>query len=306
MLTLIILLFFISIFTIFISILKIAYKNKISILYRLDKVKGRKDSKDNMDELSAPFYQRVIMPIGRNISEAISKTTPKGTKNRIEVKLALAGNPYNLGVNQWFLVKRMLGIVLPLIILVYGLLTKILFSKAGIMLLFIIIILNVFPNLYLTQASKKRIDEITKTLPDVLDILTVSVEAGLSFDGAISRLVEKMPGELSHEFGKVLGSMRMGKTRSEALRDMSERCGVSDLTTLVGSIIQADQLGVGIGKVLRIQSEQMRQKRRQRAQEKAMKAPIKILFPLIFFIFPSIFAVLLGPAVIKFMEAFGG
>ena len=306
MLLLIIILSFSSIFTIFILILKGAYLKQISILHRIDKVKGSKDSKDDDNELSTPFYQRVIIPVGKKFSQVISRTTPRDSKKRMEEKLNLAGNPYNLSVNQWYFLKSMVGALLPTLIISRSLSSKILFTQKGLIIIPIILILNILPSLFLTQAIKKRAEEITKTLPDVLDILTVSVEAGLSFDGAISRLVEKMPGELSKEFAKVLGSMRMGKTRSQALRDMSERCGVSDLTTLVGSIIQADQLGVGIGKVLRIQSEQMRQKRRQRAQEKAMKAPIKILFPLIFFIFPSIFAVLLGPAVIKFMESFGG
>ncbi|RKD28784.1 type II secretion system F family protein [Thermohalobacter berrensis] len=135
--------------------------------------------------------------------------------------------------------------------------------------------------------------------------MTVSVEAGLSFDGALERLINNIEGILSHEFSRVLSEIRMGKSRKEALKDMSTRCGVSDLTALIGALIQADELGVGVSNVLRVQSVQMRQKRRQRAQEKAMKAPVKMLFPLIFFIFPAIFVVLLGPAVIKIIEIFG-
>lgn len=297
---------FIVLFSVFILILNLLYKDKIKVKNRLNKIKGNNKNNNELDELSIPFYQRVVMPIGENIYQLISKVTPKGMKKRAENMLIIAGNPYNLGVNQWFLIKGFLSIVLPIVIIFYGYLLGILFSIRGLILIGLVLILNIFPNLFLTQYIKKRQTEILKTLPDVLDLLTVSVEAGLSFDGALSRLVEKMPGIIAVEFGKVLNSMRMGKSRSESLRDMSNRCDVSDLTTLVGSIIQADQLGVGIGNVLRIQSEQMRQKRRQRAQEKAMKAPIKILFPLIFFIFPTIFAVLLGPAVIKFLEMFGG
>jgi tight adherence protein C len=130
-------------------------------------------------------------------------------------------------------------------------------------------------------------------------LLTVSVEAGLGFDAALLKVIDKMPGPLADEFKTVLQEVKVGKIKKDALRDMAERVGMQDLTTFLGSVIQAEQFGVSIGNVLRIQSEQMRQKRRQRAQEKAMKAPVKMLIPMVFFIFPTIFSVLLGPIVIK-------
>ena len=159
---------------------------------------------------------------------------------------------------------------------------------------------------YLTARIKQRQTAIQKELPDVLDLLTVSVDAGLGFDAALMRVVEKFSGELSKELRKTLQEMQMGKTREEALKDLGERTGVEDLLTFISSMIQADQLGVSISKVIRTQAEQVRLKKRQRIEEKAMQAPIKMLFPLVFFIFPSIFIVLLGPAVLRITKIFGG
>ena len=142
-------------------------------------------------------------------------------------------------------------------------------------------------------------------MPDVLDLLTVSVEAGLGFDAALQRVVQKMTGAISVEFAKTLQEIKMGKHRREALRDLGLRTGIDDLNTFISAIVQADQLGVSIGNVLRVQSEQMRRKRRQRIEEKAMKAPIKMLIPMVLFIFPTIFIVLLGPAAMQMIEGLG-
>lgn len=148
----------------------------------------------------------------------------------------------------------------------------------------------------------KRKKSITNALPDVLDLLTVSVEAGLAFDGAIAKVIDKMPGPIAEEFGSILQEMKLGKSKRDALKDMAKRVDVQDLTTFVGAIVQADQLGVSIGNVLRLQSQQMREKRRQRAKEKAMKAPVKMLIPMILFIFPTIFSVLIGPVAVKIIR----
>jgi tight adherence protein C len=139
-------------------------------------------------------------------------------------------------------------------------------------------------------------------LPDALDLLTISVEAGLGFDAAVAKVVEKWNNELSRAFGRANQEIRVGKLRRQALRDMAERAEVPDLSTFIAAIIQADQLGVSISKVLHIQSEQMRVKRRQRAEAEAAKAPIKMLFPLVFLIFPSLFIVLMGPAALIIMK----
>jgi len=159
------------------------------------------------------------------------------------------------------------------------------------------------PTLWLSSRIGKRQTEIVKALPDALDLLTISVEAGLGFDAAMSKVAEKWENELSLAFSRVIQEIQMGKLRREALRDMADRMEVTDVSSFVAAIIQADQLGVSIAKVLRIQSEQMRIRRRQRAEEKAHQAPVKMLFPMAFLIFPALFIVLLGPAVLVVMKS---
>src|SRR5918995_1090649 len=154
------------------------------------------------------------------------------------------------------------------------------------------------PELWLSRRVKKRQKQILLATPDTLDLLTISVRAGLSFDGALAKVVEKVPGPLSDEFQRALAEVRVGKARRDALRDVIGRTEVPALSNFIGAIVQAEQLGVPIAKVLQIQSEQLRIERRQRAEELAAKAPIKMLFPLVGCIFPSMFIVILGPAII--------
>ncbi|MBN2795025.1 MAG: type II secretion system F family protein [Clostridia bacterium] len=151
----------------------------------------------------------------------------------------------------------------------------------------------------ISKKITKRTQEIVKSLPYSLDLITVSVEAGLSLDGSIGRIVSNIEGPLSEEFGQTLKEMRMGIEKKDALKAMSERVGNKDLSMLLSSMIQADELGVSLGKILRIEGDQLREKRKQTAKEKAMKAPIKMLFPLMIFIFPTIFVIILGPAFIQ-------
>jgi tight adherence protein C len=165
-----------------------------------------------------------------------------------------------------------------------------------------------FPAYWLGGKIKARKKQIFRSLPDAIDLLTISVEAGLGFDQALQRVTEKWDDDLAREFRRVLSEMRVGKLRRDALREMAYRCDVNELSIFVASIIQADQLGVSLSKVLRIQADQMRIRRRQMAEELARKAPIKMLFPMVFLIFPSVYIVILGPAVptIAASMGFGG
>jgi tight adherence protein C len=162
------------------------------------------------------------------------------------------------------------------------------------------------PVFWLGRKIKRRQKNVLKILPDAIDLMTISVEAGLAFDGAMQRVADKWDNELSKEFGRAISEMRVGKSKRDALREVVARTAVPDLSTFVASIIQADQLGVSIAKVLRIQSEQMRVRRRQRAEEQAHKAPILMMLPMVFLIFPATYIVILGPSVPKIMQAFGG
>jgi len=159
------------------------------------------------------------------------------------------------------------------------------------------------PALWLRSKIQRRQDEVVKALPDALDLLTICVEAGLGFDAAMAKVAEKWDNELSRAFGRVIQEIRLGKLRRQALREMDHNLEVTDITSFVAAVIQADQLGVSMAKVMRIQSEQMRIRRRQRAEEKAHQAPVKMLFPLVFLIFPAIYIVLLGPAVLVVMDS---
>jgi tight adherence protein C len=162
------------------------------------------------------------------------------------------------------------------------------------------------PSFWLGRKIKQRKKAVQKILPDAIDLMTISVEAGLAFDGAMQRVADKWDNELSHEFQRAIAEMRVGKSKRDALREIVARTGVPDLSTFVASVIQADQLGVSIAKVLRIQSEQLRIRRRQRAEEQAHKAPILMMIPMVFLIFPATYIVILGPSVPKMLTAFGG
>lgn len=177
-------------------------------------------------------------------------------------------------------------------------------TMSVVMVLFFGVIGYVLPDLWLRSKTSQRKTAIANALPDAIDLLTISVEAGLGFDQALQRIVSKSNNLLTREFARVLQQMRIGIARRDALRELVDRTGVEDLSQFVGAIIQAEQLGASIGRVLRIQSAEMRIRRRQRAQKLAQQAPIKMLFPMAFLILPSIFVVVLGPAVPRIVHAF--
>lgn len=251
------------------------------------------------DILNKPFSQRVFWPVLKSFSKIISRFTKTRSRDKLQQSLQLAGNPGNLKAQE-FLALHYLFVALAAGG-TWGLLF--LTGKRVDQQLLISCMAGVAAFMggraYLSSQTRKRQTAIQKELPAALDLLCVSVEAGLSFDSGMLQVVEKSRGQLSREFKIALQEMQMGKPRREALRDMGSRTGVEDLILFVGALIQADQLGVSIAKILRTQADQVRMKRRQRIEEKAMKAPVKMLFPLVFFIFPCIFMVLLGPAVIK-------
>jgi tight adherence protein C len=252
-------------------------------------------------ELQAPFVERTIRPLVSRLSGSVSRVASSSFTERTEKRLALAGNPGDLRVADWLGIKAVGTIVgailfffLFVVVGVMGLPVPLNFGMALIGGLFGYTV----PEFWLGGRVKKRQHAILLMIPDALDLLTISVRAGLGFDSALGKVVEKLPGPLSDEFRRALAEVRVGKQRREALRDIVARTEVGPLTNFIGAIIQAEQLGVSISKVLQVQSEQLRIERRQRAEEQAAKAPIKMLFPLVGCIFPSLFIVILGPALI--------
>ncbi|WP_010247414.1 type II secretion system F family protein [Acetivibrio cellulolyticus] len=294
---------FISSYFIFYAFVGVFYRNRKVVSIRLDRI-TKEDVKTLENELNQPLFVRVIRPILDDISKVILRITPKEFKSAFEKKVVNAGNPFNLSMKDWINMQVIIVVILPFI--TSGVCYYLGLDVRSIVFVGIIEICFglLFPNLVLNKQIAQRQKKILNSLPDVLDLLTVSVEAGLGFDGALAKVIDKMPGPIAIEFENVLQEMKVGKQKRDALKDMAERVGLHDLTTFVGSIIQADQLGVSIGNVLRIQSEQMREKRRQRAKEKAMKAPVKMLIPMVLFIFPTIFSVLIGPVIIKVIYTF--
>jgi tight adherence protein C len=251
-------------------------------------------------ELQQPFFDRVMRPMIQRLSRA-GKRQEGGAIARIDAKLEKAGYPGGLRGADWVGVKLLaligfaiLGFLLGFLLMgtpVLGLLFAVVGAGIGYMA----------PEFWLGRRIRSRSFEMVLQLPDCLDLLTISVEAGLGFDAALSKVVEKMEGPLVDQFRQALAEVRMGRPRREALRDVAARADAQPVTNFIGAIVQAEQLGVPIAKVLQIQSNQLRIERRQRAEEAAAKAPVKMLFPMVGCIFPTIFIVILGPAVITVM-----
>jgi len=254
-------------------------------------------------ELQQPFSQRVIMPAAKTLLALLGKYGPKQSAERLRENLQQAGNPGGITPAMFVGLRVVLALVLGVIVTLVtfrsmALPQALMYSAIGFVLGYML------PVIWLGRQITQRKKNITKALPDALDLLCISVEAGLAFDLALQRVTAKWDDELSREFKKVLSDVRLGRTRREALKDLGTRTGVEDVQTFCAAIIQADQLGVSMSKILRLQADQMRVRRRQRAEEAAQKAPIKMLFPMVFLIFPALFVVILGPAVPRIMGAF--
>jgi tight adherence protein C len=250
-------------------------------------------------ELSLPFKDRVLLPILRRIADLTVKFTPEKQIEQTRKLIDMAGMAGSMEPTTFFAMRVGATIGLGLMaFMVFFVLSPnrnanaLLYTVGGAALGYF------FPLLWIRSKISRRQDNILKALPDALDLLTICVEAGLGFDQSMGKVYEKWDNDLAVAFGRVLREIQLGKLRREALRDMSERMDVPDVTSFTAAVIQADQLGVSMTKILRVQSDQMRVKRRQRAQEKAHQAPVKMMIPMVLLIFPSLWIVLLGPAVI--------
>lgn len=254
-------------------------------------------------EMSLSFSERVVRPMFKALAELAARFTPESQIEATRLNLRLAGKDLTTDARTFFGTRIMLTVVLG----VGGFLLFFVVTKQAPTQAILFTALFAFMGYYLPQMQLKsqitrRQQGIVKALPDALDLLTICVEAGLGFDQAMGKVYEKWDNDLAVAFGRVIQEIALGKLRREALRDMASSMDVPDVTAFTAAIIQADQLGVSIAKILRIQSDQMRVKRRQRAQEKAHQAPVKMLIPMVFLIFPSIWIILLGPSLIILMN----
>lgn len=252
----------------------------------------------------ASLLRRLMDPVWREFRRGFSRTLEVRKEARIELRLLQAGRPFNLSPVDYRIMQLTLLIVLPGGFGFYGFVIGAGTGGWIVLALVGLIIAVMLPGFYLSLKAKGRSKLALRELPDVLDLLTVSLEAGLGFDAALSKLISKKEGVLAGEFKRCLEEIRLGRTRREALTGVKERLAFDELRVLISSILQAEKLGIGMMQVLRVQSQEVREQRKQRAEEQAMKAPIKMLFPLVLFIFPSLFIVLLGPAAIQVIETF--
>lgn len=279
-----------------------ATSNRITVKSSLKKLSAYGEVSAIEDELSEPFLKRVLVPLMRMSTRVGRRLTPVGYLDGIRTRLALAGISKGLDVDRFVSFKGLC--------LIMGGATATLFvalagrSAAQVVLAIIFAGICFFlPDLWLSNKISARKKAIRMALPDTLDLLTISVEAGLGFDAAIQKVVRNTTGPLSEEFYRLLQEIQLGTTRSEAFRNLGERTQVDELGSFILAMLQAEVFGISIGKVLRIQANELRIKRRQKAEEMAQKAPVKIIFPLVTCIFPAILVVIMGPAVIQIYES---
>jgi tight adherence protein C len=257
-------------------------------------------------ELGVPFADRAMKPVLRGVGRVGRRITPMDVRDRLARKIVLAGSPAGWDADRLaaakvagLVVGCLAGVFLAHMVVLAGL-TQIIFigitTASGYFL----------PDIYVNRAAEERQKAIGRALPDTMDLLTISVEAGLGFDAALSQVVEHVPGPLSEEISRLLQEIQLGKARADALRDLGDRNDVDELGSFVLAVIQADVFGISVSTVLRAQAKDLRVRRRQRAERSAMQIPVKILFPTILCVLPALFVVILGPGAIRIMQNFSG
>jgi len=257
-------------------------------------------------ELEPPFSERVLLPLLSKLQGLGRKLTPDDATERLRAKLDLAGNPSGWTVER-VLSGKVLGFIVALAVsLLFCVAVGVPFLPTLVVVVGVSVAGYMGPNMYLYQRAYDRGEQLRKELPDALDLLTISVESGLGFDAACAQVARNTEGPLGAEFARMLQEMQIGRGRADALRALGERTGVPEVNSFTGAMVQADAFGIPVGQVLRVQSQEMRVKRRQWAEEAAQKVPIKILVPLIFCILPCLFIAVLGPAAIQIMHSFSG
>lgn len=255
-------------------------------------------------ELLKPMKERTVAPIMERLVSLGKRFTPDGYSDKVRTRLTASGNSSPDAVDRFIAIKVIGTALAPVsLILVFGVIGM--SGMKGLLVAGLLGAVMVYgPDAILNRRVEERQREIQQMLPDVLDLLVISVEAGLGFEQALDRTVGSVPGALTQEFGRMLGEVRAGASRANAMRAMEKRTDVPELRSFVLAILQADTFGVSIGRVLRAQADEMRIKRRQMAQEKAQKAPVKMMIPMVFCVFPALFVVVIGPAIINIKETF--
>ena len=251
-------------------------------------------------ELEAPLLQRVVAPVGKSLVAVGRRMMPGGYMEGVRRRLIIAGKPSAEELDRFRAIRVLSAAAVPAT-LVLALIMPATPRDKFLIFFFLGAAFLLGPDAVLNRQMEERRQAIRVRLPDIIDMLTISVEAGLGFDQAMERTVNAIPGPLTDEFARMLGEMRAGAGRADSMRALDARTDVPELRSFLLALIQAETFGVSIGRILRGQSEEMRIKRRQQAQEQAQKAPVKLLFPMVLCVFPGIFVVLLGPSALNFM-----
>lgn len=255
-------------------------------------------------DLDRPFGERVLEPLYARLQRIGQHITGVDQVERIRQRLDKAGNPAGWSVER-VATGKVLGIISGV---VFGFAFSVLLGQSWMISVLIVVAFAVFgwnaPALYLYNTALKRDEVMRKEIADSVDLLTISVEAGLGFDAALQQVARNTEGPLAMEFSRVLQEMQIGRGRSESLRALADRTNMPEVRGFVSAMVQADSFGIPIGQVLRVQSREMRTKRRQRAEEKAAQVPVKIMVPVVLFILPCLFIIVIGPAAISMIEVF--
>jgi tight adherence protein C len=260
---------------------------------------------DERDRVLAEGWKtRLALPLVQSVTDRIRRFTPDGFREKAARKLAAAGMNGEDQLDR-FLALR-IGALVAILPAALAVLSAFGTDKTGLLITgLVVMMLALGPTTMISRKAEERQNAIARALPDVLDLLTISVEAGLGFEQAVDRVVASVPGPLTDEFSLMLGEVRAGARRADALRAMSMRVDNEDVRGFVMAVLQADTFGVSIGRMLRNQADEIRVRRRQHAQEKAQKAPVKMLIPMVFCIFPAILVIILGPAILNISQNFG-
>lgn len=275
---------------------------KATVRASLRQLEGYEVENVRDQELLAPVKDRAILPVLHSLTGLGKRFTPVGYVEQRKAKLIASGRPGQDALDRFLAVRVATVVAIPIVVLL--ILSAMKGTLAIGLALIATVLLMLGPDSVLNRKVEERKNQIRRKLPEVLDLLVISVEAGLGFEQALDRTVAAVPGALTDEFSLMLGQVRAGAARGDAMRAMDKRCDVPELRSFVLAILQADTFGVSIGRVLRAQADEMRIKRRQLAQEQAQKAPVKMLIPMVFCVFPALFVVVLGPAIINIMNSF--